>query len=42
MRAVNARDLDGIMAVFADDAVVNDDLRERTGKAAIRAWAQDD
>ena len=42
VQATNARDLEGIMTTFADDAVVNDDLRERTGKAAIRAWAQDD
>jgi ketosteroid isomerase-like protein len=42
LRAVNARDLEAMMAVFADDAVVNDDLRERRGKAAIRRWAEQD
>jgi len=37
--AVNARDLDGIMATFAADAYVNDARREFAGTAAIRRWA---
>jgi hypothetical protein len=37
--AVNARDLDAIMATFAGDAYVNDARREFAGTAAIRRWA---
>jgi hypothetical protein len=37
--AVNAFDLDGIMATFASDALVNDVRRELWGFDAIRAWA---
>ncbi|MGF6885095.1 hypothetical protein ABIA39_003330 [Nocardia sp. GAS34] len=37
--AVNAFDLDAIMATFAGDALVNDAQREFSGAAAIRAWA---
>jgi hypothetical protein len=37
--AVNAFDLDAIMATFADDAMVNDARREFRGADAIRAWA---
>jgi ketosteroid isomerase-like protein len=37
--AVNAFDLDAIMATFADDAYVNDARREFVGAAAIRRWA---
>jgi hypothetical protein len=37
--AVNALDLDAIMATFADDAMVNDARREFWGADAIRAWA---
>jgi hypothetical protein len=36
--AVNAFDLDGIMATFADDAYVNDNRREIRGTEAIRAF----
>jgi hypothetical protein len=36
--AVNAVDLDAIMATFADDAYVNDAHREFTGAEAIRRW----
>ncbi|HEY1574136.1 MAG TPA: nuclear transport factor 2 family protein [Pseudonocardiaceae bacterium] len=39
IKAVNAFDLDGIMATFADDALVNDARREFWGAEAIRAWA---
>ena len=37
--AVNAFDLDGIVATFAADAYVNDARREMDGLDAIRAWA---
>jgi len=36
--AINAFDLDAIVATFADDAMVNDNRREFWGIAAIRAW----
>jgi ketosteroid isomerase-like protein len=36
--AVNAGDLDAIMATFADDALVNDAHREFWGTEAIRRW----
>ncbi|WIX75060.1 nuclear transport factor 2 family protein [Amycolatopsis carbonis] len=39
VRAVNAFDLDGIVATFAEDALVNDARREFWGIDAIRAWA---
>lgn len=40
IRATNTFDIDRLMATFADDAVVNDQLREFWGKAAIRKWAE--
>jgi hypothetical protein len=40
IRATNTFDLDRLMATFADDAIVNDQLREFWGKAAIRKWAE--
>jgi hypothetical protein len=36
--AVNAQDIDAIMATFADDAYVNDARREFAGADAIRRW----
>lgn len=42
VRSTNAGDLEGLMAVFSDDAMVNDDLQERWGKAAIRKWAEEE
>jgi ketosteroid isomerase-like protein len=36
--AVNAQDLEAIMATFAEDAYVNDARREFVGTAAIRRW----
>ena len=42
VRSTNARDLGGLTAAFSEDAVVNDDLRERRGKTAIRKWAEED
>jgi len=38
LRAVNAFDLDGIVATFATDAFVNDNSREIEGIEAIRAF----
>ncbi|HEY1919107.1 MAG TPA: nuclear transport factor 2 family protein [Streptosporangiaceae bacterium] len=38
IKAVNAFDLDAIVATFADDALVNDAHREFWGTEAIRAW----
>lgn len=38
IRAVNALDIDGATAPFADDAYVNDVNREITGKEAIRKF----
>ncbi len=40
IKAVNAFDLDAIMATFRDDALVNDARREFVGTASIRAWAR--
>ncbi|MGA5134054.1 nuclear transport factor 2 family protein [Streptomyces olivoreticuli] len=40
IKAVNAFDLDAIMATFCDDALVNDARREFVGTASIRAWAR--
>jgi hypothetical protein len=38
--AVNAFDLDAIMATFADDAYVNDARREFVGTVAVRRWVE--
>jgi hypothetical protein len=38
--AVNAFDVDSIMATFADDAYVNDARREIVGLPAIRGWVE--
>ena len=40
--ATNAFDLDRLLATFADDALVNDQLRDYWGKAAIREWVERD
>jgi ketosteroid isomerase-like protein len=40
VQSTNARDLEGVMAAFSEDAMVNDDLQERWGKVAIREWAE--
>src|ERR1700719_1735375 len=42
IKATNAFDLDGLLSTFADDAFVNDQLREYWGKQAIREWAAHD
>jgi hypothetical protein len=38
--AINAFDTDGIMATFADDALVNDNNREFWGSGTIRRWVE--
>ena len=40
--ATNRFDLEGLLAIFADDALVNDQLRDYWGKPAIREWAERD
>jgi len=40
--AMNLSDLDGLLTTFADDAIVNDQLYEYRGTAAIRQWATRD
>lgn len=40
--AVNMFNLGRLLDSFADDAIVNDQLREYRGKAEIRAWAERD
>ncbi len=42
VEATNAFDLEGLLALFADDALVNDQLRDYWGKLAIRQWAAQD
>jgi hypothetical protein len=39
VEATNGFDLEGLLALFADDALVNDQLRDYWGKPAIREWA---
>lgn len=40
--ATNSFDLERLVNTFADDALVNDQLRDYWGKAAIRRWAEQD
>jgi hypothetical protein len=42
VEATNSFDLGRLMVNFADDALVNDQLRDYWGKAAIRGWAERD
>jgi ketosteroid isomerase-like protein len=42
VEATNSFDLERLMVTFADDALVNDQLRDYWGKAAIRACAERD
>jgi hypothetical protein len=42
VKAINSSDLDGLLTFFADDALVNDQLRDYWGKSAIREWAARD
>jgi hypothetical protein len=39
VEATNGFDLERLLALFADDALVNDQLRDYWGKPAIREWA---
>ena len=39
VEAANRFDLDGLVATFADEALVNDQQREYGGRTAIRGWA---
>jgi hypothetical protein len=42
VEATNSFDLERLVATFADDALVNDQLRDYWGKTAIREWAERD
>jgi hypothetical protein len=42
VEATNDFDLERLVAAFADDALVNDQLRDYWGKRAITEWAQRD
>ncbi|VTU01761.1 Uncharacterized protein OS=Paenibacillus sp. FSL R5-192 GN=C161_16196 PE=4 SV=1: SnoaL_2 [Gemmataceae bacterium] len=42
VRAVNDRDHAGFIALFAEDAVIDDAGREIRGREAVRAWAAHD
>jgi hypothetical protein len=42
VEATNSFDLKRLMATFAEDALVNDQLRDYWGKPAIREWAKRD
>jgi hypothetical protein len=42
VEATNSFDLEALLATFADDALVNDQLRDYWGKPAIREWAARD
>jgi ketosteroid isomerase-like protein len=40
IRATNTFNLDALLVTFAEDALVNDQLRDFWGKAAIKHWAE--
>jgi hypothetical protein len=42
VEAMNSFNLERLLAAFAEDALVNDQLRDYCGKAAIREWAERD
>jgi hypothetical protein len=42
VEATNSFNLDRLLTTFAEDALVNDQLRDYWGLAAIRAWAERD
>jgi len=42
VESTNSFDLERLLATFADDALVNDQLRDYWGKPAIRKWAERD
>ena len=39
--ATNRHDVDGMIAAFAEDAVVQDERQQHRGTSAIRAWIVD-
>jgi hypothetical protein len=42
VEATNSFDIERLMATFAEDALVNDQLRDYWGKPTIREWASRD
>jgi hypothetical protein len=42
VEATNSADLERLVTTFADDALVNDQLRDYWGRLAIREWAARD
>ena len=42
VEATNSFDLERLMSTFAEDALVNDQLRDYWGKLTIREWAKRD
>ena len=42
VEATNSFDLERLMATFAEDALVNDQLRDYWGKPTVREWAKRD
>ena len=42
VEATNSSDVERLMTTFAEDALVNDQLRDYWGKPAIREWAERD
>ena len=42
VEATNSFDLEGLVATFAEEALVNDQLRDYWGKPTIREWAARD
>jgi hypothetical protein len=42
VEATNSFDLERLLATFAEDALVNDQLRDYWGKPTIREWAKRD
>jgi hypothetical protein len=42
VEATNSFDLERLVATFAEDALVNDQLRDYWGRPAIREWARRD
>ena len=42
VEATNSFDVERLMVTFADDALVNDQLRDYWGKVAIKDWAKRD
>ena len=42
VEATNSFDLERLMSTFAEDALVNDQLRDYWGKPSIREWAKRD